>query len=250
MNSKFFAAVSAALVCAATAFADESRGISDDQSADLEARRSTPCQIGIADPLVIPGMGYDVAGLRFSLFYGSSRSLAGLDLGLVGLIREDMSGLSLGGFNWVDGKVRGVQLGLLGNVDGFDMSGVQFALGFNSCRSGATGLQVSLVNCAGNIQGVQIGAVNWDNSYSTGLQLGLANVDGSEFHGASAALVNCTESFYGLQFGALNVATKTGCGVQFGLFNAADRFTGLQIGLLNLIGNAPIPVLPVVNANF
>ena len=54
----------------------------------------------------------------------------------------------------------------------------------------------------------------------------------------------------GLQFGLVNVAGDSGSGLQLGLFNGAPKFSGIQIGVLNVIGNAALPVLPVVNGNF
>ena len=41
-----------------------------------------------------------------------------------------------------------------------------------------------------------------------------------------------------------------GHGVQIGVFNGAARFQGVQIGVLNIIPAAPVPVLPFVNGNF
>lgn len=249
MNSKFFAAVTAALVCASSFSATEYDGDSEGNSA-INKRRSTPVQVGIADPLVIPGTGYDVAGLRWSFIYGSSINLRGLDISLVGLTRENMYGLALGGVSWTDGRMCGVQAGLFGNVAGFDADGVMLSIALNNCRATVSGIQAALFNSAGGLIGIQFGALNWNSGYSAGLQAGLVNADLNEFCGGSLGIVNCTESFVGLQFGLLNIATKSGRGLQLGLFNASDKYTGVQVGLLNLIGNAPIPVFPIVNANF
>jgi hypothetical protein len=43
---------------------------------------------------------------------------------------------------------------------------------------------------------------------------------------------------------------EKGRGIQIGVFNAATKFQGIQIGLLNVIGDGAVPIFPVINANF
>lgn len=250
MNHKLSVFLSAALVCATSAFADETASEDGSSALDSSKHVRTALQVGIATPVQWPDSNCDVRGLRFSLFYGESRNVTGLDLSLVGYTRESFTGISLDGFNLVAGETKGVQASIFGNVSTFDMDGAMLALGVNDCRATITGLQCSLFNIAGQLAGVQFGAVNWGVGLSGGVQLGLVNVESSDFVGCSVGAVNCTDSFVGVQAGVLNIATKTGRGLQLGLFNAADKYIGVQVGLLNLIGNARIPVLPFVNAQF
>ena len=48
----------------------------------------------------------------------------------------------------------------------------------------------------------------------------------------------------------MNVVPEKGRGLQLGLFNAATEFQGVQVGLLNIIGDGAVPIFPVINANF
>lgn len=250
MNHKLSAFLSAALVCATSVFADEIASEDGSSALDSAKHLKTAVQVGIATPVQWPDSSCDVGGLRFSFFYGESRNVTGLDLSFVGYTRESFSGLSLDGFSWVGGAAKGVQLGLVGNINVFDTCGIMLAGGVNDCRSVFTGVQFGLVNIASQLSGIQVGAANWDIGFSRGVQLGLINVESSDFVGCSFGAVNCTDSFVGVQAGLLNIATKSGRGLQLGLFNAADRYIGVQVGLLNLIGNANIPVFPFVNAKF
>ena len=44
--------------------------------------------------------------------------------------------------------------------------------------------------------------------------------------------------------------TGDGYGFQVGLINRAETFYGLQVGLINVIRDAEVPVLPVLNIGF
>ena len=78
-------------------------------------------------------------------------------------------------------------------------------------------------------------------------------------------LVNTARSFEGLRFALANVSSDEGRGVQVGLVNSvgngsgfmlglvnvANDFRGLQIGLLNIINTKDRwPVIPLVNWSF
>ena len=108
------------------------------------------------------------------MFYGSSFSVRGLDVGLVGVCRDKMSGASFQAANWVESDFCGFQGGLLFNVVNGDSTGVQFSFLMNNNRGSIWGVQASSLNVAGSIFGVQCGFVNWDKSLSQGLQVGFA----------------------------------------------------------------------------
>ncbi len=215
-----------------------------------DASPMAPAQVSLADPIQLPNSGYDIEGFRLNFLYGASRSLTGLDLGLVGLTHEDMIGVAIQGFNWVEKNQIGLQLGAIGNVVSLDAMGLQIGGILNYDIGSFTGLQTSLLNMNGIFYGLQIAGVNWNKNISSGLQIGIVNRNISEFYGWSIALLNMANATSGLQVGVVNTAESVTGGVQLGVFNATSQMSGIQIGVLNLIGDAAVPVLPVVNGNF
>ncbi len=214
-----------------------------------DEKNPTPLQICLAAPLQVPGTDMDVCGLRLNIFFGMSRRVMGLDLGLAGYSR-DLQGLSIQGANWVDNNFMGLQLGALFNVVGNDALGCQLAGLLNYTKAGFTGVQLAALNYGGSLAGVQIGAVNGVTSPSVGLQVGVVNTSLTDYTGCSIGALNYADKMVGLQLGVVNLATVSGRGVQLGVFNAATAFTGLQIGVLNVMDNAVVPVLPIVNGSF
>jgi hypothetical protein len=63
-------------------------------------------------------------------------------------------------------------------------------------------------------------------------------------------VVNYAERFKGLQFGVLNVAGDYGNGLQLGVFNCAKSYSGVQFGVLNIIDRGYLPVMPLLNVQF
>ncbi len=105
----------------------------------------TPFQVGIA-PAGAQLFHEETAvyGLRLSLLYVTNKRVGGLDLGLFG-DAERMDGLQVGVGNQVLGELHGVQLG--------------FA---NSADHGG-GLQIGVLNKTHDLQGLQIGLINWND---------------------------------------------------------------------------------------
>ena len=68
--------------------------------------------------------------------------------------------------------------------------------------------------------GLQLGALNWTGSQSTGVQWGVVNI---------------AEEFTGLQLG---------------LVNFTRRMKGVQIGLINIITEGTLPFMVIANADF
>jgi len=106
-----------------------------------------------------------------------------------------------GAFNWVHGDVDAL---------------VQTTWVYNRVDGTLRSSQVGLINTAGHVRGVQIGAaVNW-----------------------SGDLV-------GAQLSIVNLATRVR-GVQVGVFNWTRELSGLQLGIFNMPGEHGVP-LPIAN---
>ena len=210
----------------------------------------TPVQLNLADPIAVPRSNWNVYGLRLNLIFGQSFGLKGLDLGFAGRCRDKFVGLAAQSCNWVESDMTGVQLGAVANVVHGNAYGLQLGGAVNSDHGVFSGLQAALVNFDGTFAGLQLGAVNWNKSVSAGFQFGVANADVNEFHGFSIGGLNYAGKLVGVQLGAVNVAAETVHGVQIGVFNAAPSIQGFQVGLINVIGNGALPIMPVFNGSF
>lgn len=126
---------------------------------------NTPLEVAIVPPLQIPGTGYGVKGLRFSVV-GVNREVRGLDFALLGNITNVMfKGLAISGlfnYNRAGSTVIGLQLAGIANI--------------NSGHSEVYGIQLALVNDAGSVYGLQLGLVNIANDLH-GIQIGLININ-------------------------------------------------------------------------
>ena len=54
----------------------------------------------------------------------------------------------------------------------------------------------------------------------------------------------------GVQVALVNWSKTRTCGVQIGVVNFSRAMSGVQIGLVNVILESPVPFMPVVNAHF
>jgi hypothetical protein len=145
--------------------------------AQLHAGLDGYFQLAVFSPGELPAPSYTIKGARLSLIYGECHEFYGLDVSMVGSVRERMCGVQTGVlWNDVGTDAYGLQIGCVNNVEG------DFA-----------GLQIGLVNAADNVYGHQIGLYNsaWDCAY--GLQIGL---------------VNWTENLVGCQIGLANFTTS------------------------------------------
>lgn len=211
----------------------------------------TPVKIALVSPLQVPSPAQDVAGVRLDLIAGRSRSVTGLDFGVFGAADDDFCGLAANAaVDWVNGNVYGVEIAGLGNMTIGNAYGLLAAGAVNYVRGDFAGLQIAAVNVDGSFSGCQFGLVNRNSGMATGLQLALWNSNRTESSVWSLGAVNVGVKFSGLQLGVINSVTESGSGLQVGVFNSAAKLSGCQIGLLNLIGNAEIAVLPLVNFAF
>ena len=213
----------------------------------------TCVQVSLASPLHLPSKYREVTAFRWNIFYGRSLAVTGFDLGLVNLTAEsgNMVGLELGLYNYVDGAMEGVQLGLFGNYAYKNSYGVQLSTIMNWNVSMFTGAQASLFNYDSELDGAQLGFLNWCYGAVEGAQFGIVNVARNDFTGFALGAINyCEGGLHGAQVGLLNMISGSSYGFQLGLLNAAEEHTGVQIGLLNLNTAALMPILPLVNASF
>lgn len=99
-------------------------------------------------PWAIPNEESSVYGLRLNFGWGSYMDTYGLDAGVFSATKRDFGGVAVNVFgNSADGTMGGIQIGLV-----------------NIAGGGAYGLQIGAVNFAGDLHGVQIGILNFNNT--------------------------------------------------------------------------------------
>ena len=221
-------------------------------AARAEEQRSwnwSPLGIGIAAPIQLPFMETDVHGLRIGGLFGCNQDVCGLDAGLCEVSSGSFAGVGAAAFNWVGKNAYGLQVGALANVVALDAYGLEAGL-VNVVHGGFTGLQLGLVNYDANFAGGRFGLVNWSKTTSAGFDIGLVSVSGEDFAGLKLGALNLADRFVGAQIGLFNLSDGPSTGFQLGLVNAANYFTGLQLGIINLICKGPLPVMLIANASF
>jgi len=129
-------------------------------------------------------------------------------------------------------EMDGVMASLAYTQNDVRMNGVQ-ASGVN-LSGDVIGLQASAVNVSGNVKGVQPAAgVNYSGNVS-GVQLAVVTNISDNVTGFQSSLINSAANVRGMQFGLINMA----------------KGKSFQMGLLNYIDGAAIPMLPLVNFKF
>lgn len=200
----------------------------------------TVLAVGLATPITLPwGNDWDVFGLDLNLLYSDCN------------------------------KMYGIQLGGLANCARLDMYGAQVALGCNYANRNAYGLQVSLANvCNREQMGIFVDAVGV-NRESSGLRADLiGSLCGESFYGLSVAgLASAVREdmwgwqlalggtfarrVHGFQTALLFNMTDELRGAQLGIVNYASTCSaGFQVGLVNMIMDNEVPVLPFFNCYF
>ena len=201
----------------------------------------TPVAIGLATPVQVPwGLNkWNVYGIDVNLFYTDAPRLYGIGVGgLAELTRDTGIGILVGG---------------LANVAFEDIYGLRATFGFNYAQKSVYGAEVGLAGVRDTLHGLDIELLGSFQRYVCGCQIGgLVNVSAVESYGANiAGISNIAETSYGLQLALLFNGTRELHGAQVGLVNyTEDCPSGFQIGLVNIILQNKIPVLPFVNAYF
>lgn len=128
------------------------------------------------------------------------------------------------------------------------LEGVQASLAFCRSKEELTGLQASLINIGGAINGFQPGGVNIDSGDVNGIQMAAITNVSKDLVGAQFGIVNYSKKLTGFQASALNMADG-GDGFQLGAINISNT-RGIQFGAINYIKDGWIPFLPILNISW
>ena len=141
---------------------------------------------------ILFGQNTNTKGVDIGLINGSSGDFSGVELGAINLVQGNSKGIQYGLVSYTQNHFSGIQSNLLasfadGNFVGIqgaglhantkgdfkglqgawvtaftegDFAGLQNALAFNIVKGKCTGVQLGLVNIAGELNGVQIGLIN------------------------------------------------------------------------------------------
>lgn len=235
MSIRKFAVAAAAVAAFTSVFAAEE----DVSSQGIGAIGWTPAQIGLCAPVSYPwGFDWDLKGIGIDVLYTENVLLKGLAIsGIATRTRDEMTGFVVSGLcNWNDRDTYGINITIGANLGFADNYGVD--IGAFSMRQKMKGLDINF-----------LGSHQKD---FTGLQVaGLCNFTLGEFTGGDIALgLNMAKDVTGAEIGGINFAHKlTGC--QIGFFNIAEECPcGLQLGIINIILDNKIKVLPITNFYF
>ena len=236
-KASFLAAATAAVSLSASA-----AGRSTIPPPGTESYGYTPIAVGIATPVQLPwGFTWDVYALDLGIFYADANEVTGLQLSAGGCVsRTYMAGAQISGLcNYADGDTYGLQTAVACIAD--DVYGLQ-ASAFSMGKS-MYGLQASLLGTIanGDFYGLRVSglaSVSMDDSLSCGVEIaGLANVS-RKVEGLQMALgCNYAENLHGFQIALVNYAQTSST-------------SAVQLGLVNIIRDNVVPVLPIVNGCF
>lgn len=236
MSIRKFIIAAAAVAAISTASAASE---AEDTEQGVGAIGWTPVQVGLFAPVSIPwGFDWDVKGFELDIFYAEAVKLQGLSLsGIATRTRDEMKGVSIAGLcNW--------------NEE--DAYGLNATIGVNLAFKNMYGVNVGLFSMAQHMDGINLNFVGAHQLGFRGVEIGgLCNFTYGEFKGVDVALgLSMTQELKGLSMGGINVTRKL-TGAQIGFFNIADECPcGLQLGLVNIIMDNKIKVLPITNFYF
>jgi hypothetical protein len=236
MKLAFAVAAAAALT---SAFAAETADETSVEGQGIGAIGWTPVQVGLFAPVSFPwGFDWDVRGFDLDLFYMETVKFQGLGVsGIAARTRDELQGVLVSGLcNWNDRDVRGITATIganLGfgdvygiNVSSFGMRNIMKGVDFNliaSYQKQFTGWQTSCV-------------CNFSEEDCTGASFSLAMNMARVETGFQGAFINCADELHGVQVGIVNVAQECPW--------------GFQIGLINLILDNRVKILPIFNGYF
>ena len=229
----------AAMAASITVFAAESAADNGTEGQGVGAIGWTPVQVGIFAPVSIPwGFDWDVKGFDLDLFYIETVKLQGLGIsGIASRVRDGQDGLLISGVcNWTDADVRGIDITLGANLGFGDVYGVSIAT--FGMRNLMKGVDVNLLAaCQKDFVGWQTsGVCNFTEGTCVGASFALALNMAKIEKGLQVATINSAEELHGVQIGAINIAHECPW--------------GLQIGVINIILDNKVKILPIVNGYF
>ncbi len=199
----------------------------------------TPIQVGLFAPVSFPwGFDWDVKGLDLNLFYMETVKLQGLGIsGIAARNRDELGGILASlACNWNDKDVRGLTL----------------TLGADLCFGDVYGINVSSFGMRNLMKGIDANLIASYQKEFVGWQTsGVCNFTEGSCTGASFALaLNMADVETGFQCAFINSAKELH-GAQLGIVNIAQECPwGFQIGLINIILDNKIKVLPIFNGYF
>ncbi len=201
----------------------------------------SPIIIGIATPVQMPwDFNWDVFGLDVNVAYADANKVGGLEVALGGSVaRTYMVGAQVAGLcSYADCNAYGLQVAVC-----------------DLCFQDFYGLQASAFTYSRSMYGLQanlLGAIAQDDVY--GLRVsGLGSLNDGTTHGVEiAGLANITREVEGVQLAlGYNHAEKLhGCQVALVNYARTSSTSAFQIGLVNIIRDNVVPVLPLVNGCF
>ena len=199
----------------------------------------TPVQVGLFAPVSLPwGFDWDVKGFDLDIFYMETVKLQGFGVsGIASRNRDNLDGLLVSGLcNWHDKDVRGVAATIGADLCFGDFYGINISS--FGLRNLMKGMDVNLIGS------YQKNFVGWQTSC-------ICNFTENDCTGASFALaLNMAKVETGFQAAFINSAAELH-GVQIGIINVAQECPwGLQIGLINIILDNRVKILPLVNGYF
>lgn len=237
------------------------------------AAAQSPFGISLAGPVSVPlGREREIIGINLNLLHGVAKSVIGIEVGLINVIREQGRVLQVGGlYNEANHDFTGIQIaGGINTTDGSTYA-LHVAGLYNKHEKGAAhGLQLAVANhiaSTASFHGLQIAALaNGPMGDFTGIQLSfLFNTTGVILptetssgllycgvftRGLQIAPFNFTAGLRGMQLGAVNGAFEDVSGLQLAalinfakdvsglqlatLLNAAEDVDGVQIGIFNV----------------
>lgn len=201
----------------------------------------TPVAVSLASPVQLPyGIGeWDVFGLDFGIFYNDVCKMYGAQFSCANTTRADVKGFAAGGFfNYACKNVYGVRATLGANLAwdgalyGADFGGFGFhkdVYGFDAELAG--GITETLVGCQA---GLVVAIIEKELCGVT--VVGGASIATTVYGCQLSGVFNQTDELHGAQIGLVNIARECPW--------------GFQIGLINVIMDNKVKVLPVVNGYF
>lgn len=199
----------------------------------------TPIQVGLFAPVSLPwGFDWDVKGFDLDIFYMETVKMQGLGIsGIAARTRDEMDGVLISGLcNWNDKDVRGLSATLGAELCFGDFYGINVST--FGLRNLMKGMDVNLVGSyQKDFVGWQTSCVcNFTENECTGASFALALNMAKVETGFQAAFINSAEELHGVQIGIINVAQECPW--------------GLQLGLINIILDNRVKILPLFNGYF
>jgi hypothetical protein len=132
-----------------------------------------------------------------------------------------------------------------------DLVGLRLTIPFSASQESVTGFDVGFWGVSEYFEGIQLNLLrNNVRDSASAFQVGLYNSVGrGDFLGIQVGLWNESMAMRGVQVGLVNV-TGGSEGFQIGIINRAETLYGFQVGAINIIRDAEMQFLPVVNFGF